>query len=236
MMNVIAQPDARDWYALPAEETDYTTEPDSTCEGLKIAYSENLGLPDASVAVDVQRAVENAVGVFQKLGAVVEPGDPPAIPKCRDVFRVMWASFAAKVADDVGERRPLLDPSLDRLAQRGEALSRETFVNAVIARGEIGAEIKQFFGRYDLVISPVFQSTAPSLAECERSGPPIPDYKNWCNLSGIPAASVFCGLSKDGLPIGLQIAGGPFADSQVLSVCGAFERAFGRAPRPSQLF
>jgi Asp-tRNA(Asn)/Glu-tRNA(Gln) amidotransferase A subunit family amidase len=53
------------------------------------------------------------------------------------------------------------------------------------------------------------------------------------NVSGVPAASVFCGLADDGLPIRLQIAGKPFSDCLVLSACYAFERVYGRAPRPS---
>jgi aspartyl-tRNA(Asn)/glutamyl-tRNA(Gln) amidotransferase subunit A len=143
----------------------------------------------------------------------------------------MWTSFAARLANSFGERRALLDPSLERLARRGEALPREAFVNAVIA-GEAAGEINEFFTRYDIVLCPTFHAVAPAIADYRSSEPPVPALTNWCNQTGIPAASIYCGLSNNGLPIGLQIAGKQFADSTVLSVCHSFEQAFGWSQPP----
>jgi aspartyl-tRNA(Asn)/glutamyl-tRNA(Gln) amidotransferase subunit A len=103
-------------------------------------------------------------------------------------------------------------------------------VNAVIARGEVGHEINEFFSRFDIILSPVFRTTAPVFADYEAFGPPAPALTNWCNQVGIPAASIYCGLGDLGLPIGLQVAGKQFSDAQVLSVCWIFEEAFGRSP------
>ena len=68
MMNVIAQPDARDWYALPAEAHDYVAALGCTCKGLKIAYSEKLGLDDVSVAADVSTSGAKRYRCIPKLG------------------------------------------------------------------------------------------------------------------------------------------------------------------------
>ena len=144
----------------------------------------------------------------------------------------MWASFAARLADSLGERRALLDPSLEALARRGEGLPREAFVNAVIARGEVASEINEFFTRYDIVLCPTFHTVAPAIADYTATEPPVPALTNWCDQAGIPAASIYCGLSKKGLPIGLQIVGRQYANSTVLSACHSFEQAFGRSPLP----
>jgi Asp-tRNA(Asn)/Glu-tRNA(Gln) amidotransferase A subunit family amidase len=60
-------------------------------------------------------------------------------------------------------------------------------------------------------------------------------YTQWWNLLGGPAAVVPVGRSTDGMPIGVQIAGSPYADELVLAVAGAVERAFGYQPPPLAL-
>ena len=185
-----------------------------------------------SVSPDVTAAIRKAAETFVELGATAETDDPPGVQRCRNNHRIMWASFAARLADSLGERRALLDPSLEALARRGEALPREAFVNAVIARDEVASEINEFFTRYDIVLCPTFHMVAPAIADYAAAEPPVPALTNWCNQAGIPAASIYCGLSDKGLPIGLQIVGRQYADSTVLSACHSFEQAFGRSPLP----
>ena len=138
----------------------------------------------------------------------------------------MWASFAARLADSLGERRALLGPSLEALARRGEALPREAFVNAVIARDEVASEINEFFTRYDIVLCPTFHMVAPAIADYAAAEPPVPALTNWCNQAGIPAASIYCGLSDKGLPIGLQIVGRQYADFDRLVGLSFFRTSF----------
>jgi Asp-tRNA(Asn)/Glu-tRNA(Gln) amidotransferase A subunit family amidase len=57
-------------------------------------------------------------------------------------------------------------------------------------------------------------------------------YTQWFNLLAAPAAVVPVGRSAAGLPIGVQIAGRPFHDEEVLAVAAAVERAFGYRPPP----
>jgi aspartyl-tRNA(Asn)/glutamyl-tRNA(Gln) amidotransferase subunit A len=233
MMNIIALPDSRDWHAMPFQQCDYFAALRVEIKGLRIAYSSRLGLSDISIAPDVELACQRAAEKLAELGATVEMTDPPAVQRCRENHRIMWSSFAARLARDLGKRRALVCSSFEKLAQRGEALPREAFVDAVIARGEAGSEINQFFDRYDIVVCPTYHSAAPAIADYEFSDPPVPALTNWCNQSGLPAASIYCGLSDSGLPIGLQIVGKQFSDARVLSVCHAFEQAFGRPRFPS---
>jgi aspartyl-tRNA(Asn)/glutamyl-tRNA(Gln) amidotransferase subunit A len=232
LMNTIAQPDPRDWYALPFEARDYLKALHEPSRQLRIAYSEKLGLADVSISPDVTGAIRKAAETFVELGASVEIDDPPGVQRCRDNHRIMWAAFAARLAGSLGERRSLLDPSMEALAMRGETLPHEAFINAVIARGEVASEINEFFTRYDIVLCPTFHTVAPAIASYTAIEPPAPALTNWCNQTGLPAASIYCGVSKNGMPIGLQIVGKQYADSTVLSACHSFERVFGRSPLP----
>jgi Asp-tRNA(Asn)/Glu-tRNA(Gln) amidotransferase A subunit family amidase len=58
-------------------------------------------------------------------------------------------------------------------------------------------------------------------------------FSQWLNLTGFPGASVPAGVSKEGLPIGVQVIGQPFEDELVLAVAEAIEQA--RGPRQSPL-
>jgi aspartyl-tRNA(Asn)/glutamyl-tRNA(Gln) amidotransferase subunit A len=117
----------------------------------------------------------------------------------------------------------LLALTLERLAQRGEALPREAFVNAVYERGEVGSKVSSFFERFDIVLSPVYLDTAPSFAEFEGGRSVAPTFTNWCNVVGNPAASIPCGQDRRGMPVGLQVVGRQYADATVLAVCRAIE-------------
>jgi aspartyl-tRNA(Asn)/glutamyl-tRNA(Gln) amidotransferase subunit A len=81
----------------------------------------------------------------------------------------------------------------------------------------------------------VINCSAPTIATIDPLNPPLPLFTAWCNQAGLPAASVPCGVTSQGLPIGLQIVGGPRADALVLAASHALEQAFGRPPVPRPL-
>ena len=93
---------------------------------------------------------------------------------------------------------------------------------------------RAFFERYDLLLTPTVACPAvrrrPRPSGHEIAGKPVPPYGGLpytypFNLTGQPAASVPCGFTQDGLPIGLQIVGRRFDDATVLRAAAAFERA-----------
>lgn len=223
MMNIITLPDSDDWYALPYQKWDYTKDLERMPKGLRIAYSRNLGLGNDVVSPDVEEQVRRIVVKVSEMVSSVEEVDPPALAQCREIHRIMWSSLAARLAASLGERRASLALTLERLAQRGEALPREAFVNAVYDRGEVGSKVNAFFERFDIVLSPVYIDTAPSFAEFEGGRSVTPVFTNWCNVVGNPAASVPCGQDRRGMPVGLQVVGRHYADAEVLAVCRAIE-------------
>ena len=98
----------------------------------------------------------------------------------------------------------------------------------------IRRDFESIFDRYDVVVGPTTPTTAFKLGE--KTKDPLTMYLNdICtipvSLAGLPAVSVPCGLS-DGLPVGLQIVGRPFAEAQVLQVAHAYEQHGERLPEP----
>lgn len=232
MMNVVTRSDSRDWYALPAQKSAQGDAPARGLAGARVAYSPTLGLAAPTIDPEIHRLMKNAANKLADLGAIVEQADPPHIDQCLHVSRVMWTSFSARLARSLGERRIHLDPSLEALARKGEALAKDAFLEALLMRGELGAKINAFFESYRFVLCPTFHRAAIPLAEIDPRDPPTPTFTSWCNLLGLPAANLFCGFTRDGLPVGLQIVGPQYRDFEVLDVSAAVEAAMGTSGYP----
>ena len=226
MLNVMTGADARDWYALPRDGRDYFEHLDDGVRGIRIALCTRLG--GASPQPDIAAAVESAAGEFEALGAVVEPVETVFEPLRPDFERYWLANLARRVMAAPADKRELIDPDLRRVAALGENVSLAEFSNAVTARARLGALMNQFHESYDLLLCPTMP-TDPPLAETpyhtesfDRWDHAVP-YTVPFNLTGQPAASIPCGLSQAGLPIGLQIVGPAYADALVLRAARAFE-------------
>ena len=193
--------------------------------GLRIALSPALGIAGLEVDPEILAAVEAAARVFATMGCRVASADPPRVADCSDVGGIHWVAFCALLEHRLGERAALLDASLRRLAEIGRALPPTALVEAYVRRGELGSQVEQFFQDHDLVLAPVAQMNAPAWPPWQARAPYAPAMTNWCNVTGLPAASICCGFTRTGLPIGLQIIGGRHADARVLQAARAFERA-----------
>ena len=228
MLNVIAGPDARDWNALPHDGTDFAARLDEGIDGLRVAYSPTLGY--AEVDPEVAAIVESAVAVLAGSGAQVELEDPgfadPA-PFWHVLFRGLTA-FAFR--DMTEDRLAVMDPTVAGKIRAAPGLELEAFLAAERRRAELGAHMKAFHRRYDLLATP---ATAVAAFPVDRAAPdrgPAADATEWpfslpFNLTRQPAASVPCGFTEDGRPVGLQIVGPPHGDALVLRAARAFEAA-----------
>jgi aspartyl-tRNA(Asn)/glutamyl-tRNA(Gln) amidotransferase subunit A len=236
MLSVLAGPDWRDSYALPPDGRDYRAGLDDAITGLKIGFSPDLGY--APVDPEVARAVADAVAVFAALGATVEPVAPPfASP--RDAELVIWSAPTIKMLSEMTEaQRALLDPGLQRMAAIGRGYSARDYVAADQARTALGQAMAAFHQRYHLLVTPTVAVPALPVGRDTLSDDPGALWIDWApfnypfNLTRQPAASVPCGLTKSGLPIGLQIVGALYDEPTVLRAARAFERARPFPPCP----
>lgn len=229
MLNVLALPDARDAHALPYDLRDYRTGLDDGVRGLRIAFSPDLGY--AKVDPEVASAVRNSIKVFEDLGAKVEEKNP-GFADPQGIFRTHWFSGAAAVLRGIpADKKKLIDPGLLDVAAQGEKITIEEYFDAVQKRGALTVQMNLFHRDYDLLVTPTLSVPA---FEVNREFPRDSKGGRWTdwtpfsfpfNLTQQPACSIPCGLTRDNLPVGLQIVGPRYADALVLRAARAFETA-----------
>ncbi|MCI0431323.1 MAG: amidase [Rhodospirillales bacterium] len=228
MMTVIARPDHRDWYALPPEERDWGTGLDEGVKGLKLAFAPTLGT--APVDPEVEAVAAAVARRFEELGATVDEA-APALEDAGPIFAAHWFPAAALLVDAISkEKRALMDPGLLAIADQGARMTLIDHLKAVRAREAMGLAMQEFHRRYDLLLLPTTPMTAFEAGEECPVDSANRRWTDWTpltypfNLTRQPAASVPCGFSRGGLPIGLQIVGRLYDDATVLKAARAFER------------
>ena len=230
MMNVISQPDARDWYSLPYDAVDYTEKLGKKLKGLRIAFSPTLGY--VKVDPDIAALVRNAVRLLEELGAIVEEADP-GFEDPNTCFRtIWWSGVRALLGPLPAAKKKLLDPALKDVLDQSMDISLDDYQNAIRDRVQLGSKMRQFMERYDLLVTPTLPIPA---FEAGKLSPASPDktgkWVNWTpfsypfNLTQQPAASVPCGFTAKGLPAGLHLVGRMFDDRTVLRAAHAYEQA-----------
>ncbi|WP_055552550.1 amidase [Streptomyces sp. NBRC 110028] len=229
LMDVITGPDWRDWSQLgPAGSSfrEAITADGGSVDGLRIAYSPALGGP-AAVDPEVAAAVRRAVDLLAGLGAVVEEIDP-GIEDPVEAFHTLWFSGAARVVQPLGQEQwELLDPGLREICAQGAAYSALDYLAAVDVRMALGHAMGRFHSAYDLLVTPTLPITAFEAGVEVPEGSGHTRWTGWTpftypfNMTQQPAASVPCGMSAGGLPIGVQVVGARHADAVVLRVAHA---------------
>jgi aspartyl-tRNA(Asn)/glutamyl-tRNA(Gln) amidotransferase subunit A len=229
MFDAMKGPDSRDWYSLPDDGIAYRDQvKEGSLKGKRVALSPTLGYAEPAPAV--RAAVEAAGRVFADLGATVELADP-FLESPLPIFEPLaLAGFWALIRSMTPEKIAVMDPGLVATCRLGEAVTQEQLVEALAKRAALGAQTRQFFDRYDILLSPTMPIPA-AYADVRDDGAPDPtNYRDWLtytwafNLTRNPSASIPCGFA-DGLPLGLMVTGPLYDDLGVLQACHAYEKA-----------
>ncbi|HWP45613.1 MAG TPA: amidase [Candidatus Limnocylindrales bacterium] len=231
MMQVMAGPDERDRLSLPAQNIDYLAATEGDIRGLRVAWSVDLGY--AAVDPEVARITEAAAKVFIDLGCQVEAVDP-GFGNPEPFFAIFWiGGIGTFISDYLPKWESQMDPGLLTFAEQLKSLTAKDYVQATFKRVEFWQKVRKFFEKYDLLLTP--SVAVPPFQIGINSPPEIAGEKiswiNWTpftypfNLTGQPAATVPCGWTQDGLPVGLQIVGRRYDEATVLRASAAFERA-----------
>jgi len=236
MMTVLTEPDSRDVYALPYDRRDWRVGLEDGIRGLRIAYSPTLG--GHRVEADIAIMVAAAVARLGELGAHVEQAEPD-LSGAAEIFRAHWFAGAANLVSGIpAESRVQMDPGLQDVAAQGARIGLMDYLRAVKMREALGQSVAAFHRKYDLLVTPTMPLPA------FRAGLEVPPegkdgrWTDWTpfsypfNLTRQPAATIPCGLTRDGLPVGLQIVGALYDDATVMRCARAYEatRAF-QAPK-----
>lgn len=229
MLTVLSGTDARDPYRLPAAATDFRDGIEGGIKGLRVAYSRDLGY--AKVDPEVAAAVDKAAAMFRELGADVEAADP-GFTSPHEAFTVLWTAGAARaMAATTPAERELMDPGFAAAVETGAKWSAVDWLDADAVRTTIGQIMGAFHERYDLLLTPTV--AVPALPVGEDLSDPATErhWIDWTpfsypfNMTRQPAATVPCGLTSSGLPIGLHIVGRLYEEGLVLRAARAYEAA-----------
>jgi aspartyl-tRNA(Asn)/glutamyl-tRNA(Gln) amidotransferase subunit A len=229
MLNVMAEPDGRDAFALPYDSRDWRDSLNSGVKGLRIGFSPTLGY--AKVDTDVAARVAEAITVLADLGAEVEEIDP-GFGNALPAFQTLWFAAAAYVVGALTKaQRALLDPGLAAVAEKGATIPTHDYFDAVAYRADLGVRMGRFHDSFDLLATPSIAVPAFAVGR-EAPRPETPgSWPDWTpftypfNMTGQPAASIPCGFTSEGLPVGLQLVGRRHDDGTVLAAAQRYEQA-----------
>jgi len=238
MMQALARPDARDSMSLPAQDIDWAAfdvGPEHL-KGLRVGLllEAGCGLP---LDVEIRAAVEEAARLFERAGAHVTLMQPFMTQAMLDGMDHFWRMRSRVDLQALpAEQRAKVLPYIGQWAESAAGFSGEAMYRAVSQFHATRVATVAACAPFDCVISPVSPNMPAAAEDPSPTNDPLRPLEHIgftvpYNMSEQPAASVNCGWSKGGLPIGLQIAGARFDDLGVLKVARAFEQI--RGPQPA---
>ncbi len=232
MMSVMSGPHPLDHTTLEAWPADYLGRLDDGIKGKRVAYSPDLG--HARVDPDVAALVRKAAETWAKAAGVelvdVKPGWGP---KGRDLIMKFWSAHMQRLAQYLPEWENRMDPHLVACVKDGAKITMADYQAMRASKYAYVAEIHSWFEDWDFLITPTVSVAAfPAERLIPQHWPQHPwDWLQWAefsypfNMSGNPSATVPCGFTEAGLPVGLQITGQRFDDLGVFQASRAFEKA-----------
>lgn len=259
VLGVIAGRDERDSTSANVEVPDYLTNIDKDVSGRRIGVPRALfgeGL-DSEVRTSVEQAIEN----FKSLGAeIVDIELPHAKYGIAVYYIIATAEASSNLARYDGVRYGFRAEEADALREMyfktreegfGEEVKRRIMLGTYVlssgyydayyakaqkVRSLVKQDYRHAFAKCDAIITPTSPSVAFELGE--KSNDPLAMYLNdvytvSANLAGVPAISVPCGISSEGLPIGLQLVGNFWSENTLLNLASRYESEFPLGARPN---
>jgi aspartyl-tRNA(Asn)/glutamyl-tRNA(Gln) amidotransferase subunit A len=228
MLNAIAGADDRDRLSLPTSHPDYLQAVEGDSHGLRVAWSADLGF--AVVDPQVKQITAAAVAAFSELGCHVEEINP-CFDNPGELFQYYFYVNIGTMLQDYPGYEHQIDPQLLANIAEVKDVSGQDYARVILRRSAIFDKIQRVFATYDVLLCP---TVAVPPFEVGIEGPTqiagrALDRRTWIamtplfNLTGQPAATVPCGFTTEGLPIGLQIVGRRFDEATVLRASAAFE-------------
>ena len=232
MLKAMAGPHPWDHTSLEAPPADYPARLEDGIAGLKVAFSPDLG--HARVDPEVAALVQSAAEAFQSLGCTVDNPTVPFGPDGPKIVRVTWPmQLNGAYRHYLDEYEDRMDPGLVACIRSVDGMAGHTYLKMRARKLAYVEAVHRFFEEWDLLLTPTVSVAAfPADRQQPAHWPSHPwDWIVWAefsypfNFSGNPAASVPCGFTDAGLPVGMQIVGKRFAELTVLRAARAFEQA-----------
>ena len=244
LLDAIAGPDARAPLSRTVPAQPVSEALDRDLRGVRVAWSHDLGglpvEPAVTAVLDRQRATVEA------LGCLTDEAHPD-LADADEIFTT-WRAWYFDLAygSVLDQHRGLVKDTVVWNIEAGRALGGPQLADAERKRAALYHRVRQFMDEYEFLVLPVSQVVPFAVEQpyvTRINDQPLPTYLDWMkscyqiSVTELPAVSVPCGFTDDGLPVGLQIVGRPFDDLGVLQLAHAFEQATGfwkQRPEPGE--
>jgi len=251
LMSIISGHDEKDSTSADVAVPDYTQSLSGDIKGLKIGVPKEYFIE--GIEPETRKIIEEAINKLKGLGAQVAPVSLPnsqyAVPVYYIIATAEASSNLARFdGDQYGLRKANIQNLIESYKQtRGEGFGQEAkrrillgtfalshgyydayYLRALKVRTLIKQDFDRVFSEFDCIVAPT--SPTPAFNIGEKSADPLSMYLSdiytiSVNLAGIPAISLPCGLTKSGLPVGLQILAKPFAEETIFRASYAYEQS-----------
>lgn len=226
ILQIISAYDAIDPSSIKMLTGDYLGHLIDDMEGRKIAIASGGFIEAADT--EVVDAVRETVKVFESMGCKVEKVNVDWLKDVALANKTMTQSDGAAVHRDRIKKYPeMFGDDIRRRLEEGANRSATEYILARRTQAEAKKRFELFFESYDFLITPTTPIAAPTIEghdAVEQAGR-LTRFTAPFNLTGLPALSVPCGFTKEGLPIGLQIVARAWGDAKVLNAGYAYEQA-----------
>ena len=252
VLNAIAGYDKMDSTSVDADKTDYTKALGFPLKGMKIGVPKQY--LESGIQTEIKEAVENAIKVYEMLGAECEECSLPLSKYALPAYYLISSAEASsnlarfdgiKYGYRAEEYHGLTDLyEITRSEGFGEEVKRRIMLGtyalssgyydayykkAQQVRGLIKRDFAACFEKYDVLLTPTTPTTAYKFGE--KSDPVAMYMGDICtvavNIAGLPAISIPAGLDKKGMPIGIQLIANSFDERKLLTAAFAYERETG---------
>jgi aspartyl-tRNA(Asn)/glutamyl-tRNA(Gln) amidotransferase subunit A len=251
LMNIISGNDKKDSTSANVPVDDFTSYLNSDISSLRVGvYDKVFG----DCSEDVQKSMDESINIFKRLGCDIKSVDlPNAKYAVSDYYIIAPAEASSNLERYDGVKygfRADVYESLKQMYIRsrsdgfGDEVKRRIMLGTYVLssgyydayylkaqklRGLIKQDFDNLFGDFDVIISPTTPTEAFGIGE--KANNPLQMYLSDiftipANLAAIPAISIPCGLSSNGLPLGLQIMSNVFREDNIFKTASAFEKEF----------
>ncbi len=230
MLQAIAGHDPKDPTSSRRPVPDYSASLEEGVKGIRIGVPRHYFLnTDSGLDPETSTAVEKAIGDLEGMGARVEEVTVPSLDVARvantvtmltEAFTYHWKNLQLQphnFGEDVRLRFYL-----------GGLFTAGDYVQAQRARSRVTREFAKVMEKVDVIATPTSLKAASALKDLDSMGSmAAPSFTGPFNQTGMPAISIPCGFTSQGLPIGFQLAGRPFDETTVLRVAHAYQQEAG---------
>lgn len=225
ILRIVAGPDYADAAVVPMPLADVSA---VAVGKLRVAYYATDG--HVEPRAEMQEVVRSSARMMADVGARVTEARPPRMKEAQEIrTRLAAADGYAHMSRLV--KKAGTTQTFPMLRLGGNVMETSEFTRLLEELDASRSAMLEFLEGYDVILCPASAYSAQPVERARRP-PPYDSYRSIYNITGWPAAVVRAGTSSEGLPLGIQVVGRPWAEDVVLAVAAHVESVTGGWRRP----